>query len=674
MSTNAPFAAKQTPSNRVGIPDPLSWLENKDDAATQAHIQAEKSYTAEFLAPLQTTIDALFTEIKNRIQLDDSSVPYSLGKYDYFTHSTPDNEYIIHLRRDKANHEIVLLDENALAVNHNFFDLGALETSPNEQLMAYLIDTTGDERYHLFIKDLTTNKVTDTGITDLNTELAWATTNAHLYLITLNDEHRPFQCIRYHLETHQQEILFEDDDDMFYVGVSLSKSEAYILLQSESKKTSEVHYLKANDAQAPFTLFQARQQNVRYYVDHHHDDFYILSNHDGINFSLWRTAVTTTAHSAWQNILPSRSHITLEDMEVFKDYLVITERHDAQLKFNVIDIHNVNHKNLIEFDESFYQIESTDNFLIESNTLRFQFESLHIPESIYDFDLRTQQKTLLKQQKVLGDFASENYVCERLFAKSQDDVAIPISLIYHRDHAPHTSRPLYLYGYGAYGISLDPWFSHARLSLLNRGISFAIAHIRGGGDCGENWHEQGKLEFKQNSFTDFAAVAKALVEKKYTSPEQLIIGGGSAGGLLMGAVLNQNPGLCKIAIAHVPFVDVLNTMLKPELPLTITEYEEWGDPNEPIVYERIASYSPYENVKTQHYPHMYVSCGIHDMRVPYWEALKWTQAIREQATNHPNIILHINEEAGHGGSSGRFQAMKEIAEEYAVIFKWIFDA
>lgn len=651
--------------------DDYAWLRNRDnDPDVMTYLQAENDYTeamTQHTKPLQET---LYQEIINRIQLKDSSVPFLQRNYCYYFRTEEKQDYSIFCRhhKDHPEREEVLHDENLSAKKQSFYHVGDYDISFSDQKLAWTEDVEGDEYYQLYIKDLTTQEVKPELSQKIASDIQWSKDDSILFYLRFDATHRPYSVWKHKIgEPMENDIcLYEENDERFWVGITRSKSDRFLIIHIGSKETTEERLLDLNNLDSPlFTVFP-RKTKVRYDAQDHEDILYVLTNEDAINFRLMKTSLSLPNKNTWEEIIAHRENVKLESLELFKDFLVVTERGEAIQQLHVISLRD-KQEWIIDFDEPCFDVSPTDNYEFDSSILRFVYTSLTTPPQIVDYNLHTKEKIVLKQTAVLGDFDRKNYSSERHFAIALDGTRIPISLVYKKDITLNANTPLYLYGYGAYGISLDPWFSHSRLSLLDRGVVFAIAHVRGGGDCGEVWHDQGKLRLKKNTFSDFISCAEYLISKKITNPKKLIISGGSAGGLLMGAVLNARPDLFAKAIADVPFVDCLNTMLDPTLPLTIAEYEEWGNPEEKHAYEDIAAYAPYEQVKEQDYPALLITAGLNDSRVAYWEPAKWCAKLRVMKTNNTPVLLKTELSAGHGGPSGRFAMYREVAFEYAFV-------
>ncbi|MBU2296240.1 MAG: S9 family peptidase, partial [Gammaproteobacteria bacterium] len=569
---------------------------------------------------------------------------------------------------DEASEQL-LLDPNDLA-DGGFISLGAFSISPDHQRLAYSLDTSGEETYQLFVKELADDSLIELPFEECDGSMTWANDSHTLFFGELDDTHRPHKLYRHRLGTDAAELVFHEPDGRFFLSCYRSSSERQLILQLGSKTTGEAWVLDAETPQAAFSCVVPREEGHEYDVDHGALDgqwrWFIRSNQHGINFALFTACDTTLNLSDWQLLRAHDPDVMLEGVSLNQQALVLSLREGGLPMIDVQPHGQAAYR--VQLPDAAYSLYVQDSLEFDSPAIRLRYEALNRPAQVRQLELATGAQLVLKQTPVLGPFDADSYVSQRLWATAADGSQIPISLVAKRE-VLGTSAPLYLYGYGAYGESLDPWFSHARLSLLERGFIFAIAHVRGGGELGEAWYRAGKLEHKENSFGDFIACAEHLIATGYTSAQQLVISGGSAGGLLMGAVLNQRPELFTAAIAEVPFVDVLNTMQNPDLPLTITEYDEWGDPNQPEVFERIKAYAPYENLRAQAYPAILAVAGYNDSRVQYWEAAKWVAKLRAQKTDSNLLLLKTELDAGHGGMSGRYQALKDAALEYAFILK-----
>jgi len=661
--------------------DPYAWLQNRDTDEVLDYLKAENDYQEQQLADQQALRETLFQEIKGRILETDLSLPSQWGPYLYYTRTTEGDEYARHYRCPRPaddsqtvdeSAEELLLDPNALA-NGGFFSLGTFSISPDHQRLAYSLDTSGEEVYQLYVKELSSGDVIGLPFEDCDGSMTWANDSRTLFFGELDDTHRPHKLYRHTLGNDFADLVFNEPDGRFFLHCYRSSSERQLVLALDSKTTSEAWVLDASKPEQAFVCMAPRSEGHEYSVDHGLVDgawsWLIRSNQAGINFALFHAperAAGVPERNDWQTLVPHSESVMLDGFSLNAKGLTLSLREDG---LPIVEVHPQGLPAYrVQLPDAAYNLYVQDTLEFESDKIRLRYQSLNRPPQVRQLTLATGEQTVLKQTPVLGVFDADAYVSQRLWATAADGTQVPISLVVKRERVGQTV-PLYLYGYGAYGESLDPWFSHARLSLLDRGVAFAIAHVRGGGELGEAWYRNGKQEHKPNTFSDFIACAEHLIAEQLTSAEQLVISGGSAGGLLIGAVVNQRPELFKAAIAEVPFVDVLNTMLDPELPLTVTEYDEWGNPQEADVYQRIKAYAPYENVTAQNYPAMLVIAGYNDSRVQYWEAAKWVAKLRDRKTDDHLLLLKTELGAGHGGMSGRYQGLRDVALEYGFIFK-----
>ena len=673
---NAPLA-KQIPKNltihddvRV---DEFYWLNDRENPEVIDYINKENDYYNAHTAHTKDFQVSLFEEMKSRIKEDDSSVPYKYNGYWYITKFEKGKDYPIYIRKKESltASEELLFDCNEMAKGHSYFRLVGLNISPNNHMISYGIDTTGRRQYKLQIKDLKTDKVFKEEISNTTGGSTWANDNKTLFY-TLKDETtlRSESIYKHLLNTDSKldELVYKELDDTFGVSVYKTKSKKYLVIGSFSTLTTEYQILNADTPNGDFKIFQARTRGLEYGISHYNSDFYIVSNVDGAkNFKLSKTPDSHTQKEYWVDVIPHRESVMLEDIEIFKDFLVISERENGlnQIKISRWDGTDSYY---LPFESETYTAYTLSNIDFDTNILRYGYQSLTTPSSVIDFDMLTKSKTVKKEQEVLGGkFKKENYTSERVWASSSDGTKIPISIVRHVNTKKTADTPLLLYAYGSYGYTIDPSFSTVRMSLLDRGFIFAIAHVRGGEYLGRQWYEDGKLFKKKNTFLDFIACSKFLIKNNYTSAKHHYAMGGSAGGLLMGAIINLAPELYNGVVSQVPFVDVVTTMLDESIPLTTGEYDEWGNPNEKEYYDYMKSYSPYDNVANQLCPNMLVTTGLHDSQVQYWEPAKWVARLRNQDNNTSQLYLQTNMEAGHGGASGRFEALKEIASEYAFI-------
>ena len=671
--STAPIA-DQRPYTHVlhddGRVDPYFWLRDRENPEVIAYLEAENAYTDRVMQSTEALQTALYDEMLSRIQEDDLSVPYKHGEFYYYTRTETGKAYPIHCRKRGTLDapEEVLLDQNQLAEGAEYFSLGVFAISPDHQRLAYAIDTTGAEHYLLFLLDLTTRKLYPEQIPDTYVSFAWGNDNQTVFYTTMDAAHRPDKLFRHQLghSIEHDQLVFHEPDEAYFLLLSKTLSDAYLLLSLESKITSEVHYLDANNPTGEFKLIRPRTVGIEYQVEHHSDSFYILTNENALNFKLMKAPVSNPSVEQWETVIAHRESVFLTDMSAFADHLIIHDRESGLPNVRVRKL-STNEEHTIAFPESTYEVAESINAEFNTQILRFGYTSLVTPFSIFDYDLDAQTRELKKETPVLGGYDRTAYQSERLEAISPDGIAVPLSIVYKRGIERSGKNPLLLTGYGSYGFSYPDSFSSNRLALLDRGVVLAIAHIRGGSELGRKWYEDGKFLHKQNTFSDFIACAETLIQEGWTDSEHLAISGGSAGGLLVGAVINQRPELFKTAIAQVPFVDVVTTILDTSLPLSATEWEEWGNPNDKAFYDYMKAYSPYDNVAVQAYPALLVTAGLNDPRVSYWEPAKWTAKLRQLKTNHNVLLLKTNMGAGHGGASGRYERLKEIAFEYAFL-------
>ncbi|OCX91522.1 MAG: peptidase S9 [Pseudomonas sp. CO183] len=670
--SNAPIARADTGT------DPYRWLENRDADDVLAYLKAENAYLEEQLADQAALRETLFQEIKGRIRETDLSLPSPWGPWLYYQRTTAGDEYPRHYRCPRPldgsltvdeNAEQLLLDPNELAEG-GFLSLGAFSVSQDHSKLAYSLDREGDEIYRLFVKDLASGDVTALPFDDCDGSMTWANDSQTLFYGELDDTHRPHRIYRHRLgETGSSEV-YHDPDGRFFVHCYRASSERQLVILSHSKTTSEAWVLSADEPEGQWTCLAPRQEDHEYFPDHglHEGQWgwLIRSNQAGINFALYHASEAQPGREHWQELVPHDEAVMLEEVSLNAEAITLTLRESG---LPVIEVRPQGVQPYrLQLPDAAYSLHVQNSLEFTSTVIRLRYEALNRPAQIRQLTLADGAQEVLKETPVEGPFDADAYESRRIWATAQDGTQIPISLVGRRDSFGKPA-PLYLYGYGAYGHSLDPWFSHARLSLLDRGFVFAIAHVRGGGDLGEAWYRAGKLEHKPNTFSDFIACAEQLLADGYTTSPRLAISGGSAGGLLIGAVLNMRPELFGAAVAEVPFVDVLNTMLNADLPLTVTEYDEWGDPNQPEVHERIKAYAPYENIRAQAYPALLAVAGYNDSRVQYWEAAKWVAKLRATRTDDNLLLLKTEFGAGHGGMSGRYQALKDVALEYAFVLK-----
>uniref|UniRef100_UPI0039A4DB91 S9 family peptidase n=1 Tax=Ornithobacterium rhinotracheale TaxID=28251 RepID=UPI0039A4DB91 len=660
------------------VNDPYFWMnayfkKTEDSPAVLAHLEQENIYAEEMMADTKNLQDQLFVEMRSRIKEKDESVPTFINGYYYYTRTEEGKQYYKFCRKKASLDapEEILLDVDEMAEGKAYFNAKGFSISPNNELLAFGVDEVSRRQYKIFIKDLKTGKIYDEGIQNTSGSSVWANDNQTIFYTENNTETLLSEKIKRHqLGTQASEdvCVYHEQDPANYIGVYKSKNRDYILIYSSATTSSEERFIKASEPFSEFQVFQKRRKDVLYSVVPLEDRFLIMTNDQAENFKLMQCPLDKTSVEHWQEIIPHRSDVLLESVEEFKDFLVITERFNGLTRL-VIQNRKTKEEKLVSFDDPTYVVYPIGNEEYNSQELRFVYNSMVIPPSVYDENMVTGERKLLKQQEVLGDFNKDLYTSERLFATAQDGTKIPISIVYKKDTPRNENTPLLLYGYGSYGYSLDASFSTTRLSLLNRGFVFAISHVRGGEEMGRAWYENGKLLKKKNTFNDFIDCAKFLIQENYTSPAHLYAEGGSAGGLLMGAIANQAPELWNGIIAQVPFVDVINTMLDETIPLTTNEYDEWGNPNNEEFYHYMKSYSPYENIKAQKYPNMLITTGLHDSQVQYFEPAKWAAKLRDFNQGESKILFKTEMDFGHGGASGRFDYLKETAFEFAFLFK-----
>ncbi|SEM14433.1 oligopeptidase B [Aquimarina amphilecti] len=653
--------------------DDYFWLNDKDNPEVINYLERENSYNDSVMGHTKDFQKSLFEEMKGRIKEDDASVPYKLNGYWYITRYEKGKDYPIYSRKKdtlEAKEEI-LFDCNEEAKGQAYFKMVGLNISPDNTLIAFGVDTLSRRKYTIRIKNLVTGEVYPEVIETTTGGSTWAGDSKTLFY-TKKDEAtlRSHKIFRHNLGTNaSQDIeVYEEKDDTFNTFVYKTKSKEYIVIGSSSTLTSEYHILKANNPTGDFVIFQPRIRGLEYGIAHYSGDFYVLTNADEAkNFKLMKVSEENTLKENWTDVIPHRKDVLLEDVDIFKEYLVISERSDGLNKINIKKWDGTEDYYL-PFDNETYTSYVSTNVDFDTKTLRYAYNSLTTPNSVIDFDMETKKKEVKKEQEVLGGkFDKSNYISERVWATAVDGTKIPISLVYKKGIEKDGTNPLLQYAYGSYGSTIDPYFSSVRLSLLDRGFIYAISHVRGGEYLGRSWYEEGKLFKKKNTFTDFVDCSRFLVNEGYTSTNHLYAMGGSAGGLLMGVIVNIAPELYNGVVAAVPFVDVVTTMLDDSIPLTTGEYDEWGNPNEKEYYDYMKSYSPYDNVVAQNYPNMLITTGLHDSQVQYWEPAKWVAKLRELKTDKNLLLLHTNMDAGHGGASGRFAALKEVAEEYAFL-------
>ncbi len=670
-----PPVAKVEPKTTVVLGDTLvdnyAWLREKTNPEVIKYLEDENAYTEAMMKPTKGLQKKLYKEMLARIKETDESVPVKIDSFYYYTRTVKGSQYPIYCRKKGSleGAEEVLLDQNQLAAGHKYCEIGEFKVSPNHQLLAYAVDFNGSEMHLLVFKDLNSGKILADTIRDVSYGLEWANDNQTIFYTTLDTVMRPDKLWRHRLgDAPTNDIMvFHEPDEMFYLGLGKTRSQAYLMLVLGSQITTEVHYLSADQPNGQFQLFCPRKSGVEYSLDHHGDKFYILTNENAINFRLLETPINKPDKRNWKEKIAHRPDVMLSGIDLFRDHLVVYERENGLEKIRIENL-NTGATHFVDFPEPVYTLDGDENPDFNTSTLRFKYTSLVTPSSVYDYDMENKTRELKKQSEVLGGYDPEQYQSERIYATASDGVKVPVSLVYKKGLVKDGSHPLYLYGYGAYGYPSEARFSSVRLSLLDRGFIYAIAHVRGGGEMGRPWYENGKLLHKKNTFTDFIACAELLVAEKYTSPAKLVANGGSAGGLLMGTITNLRPELFKVIVADVPFVDLINTMLDKSIPLTAIEWEEWGNPNLEKYYAYMKSYSPYDNVAAKDYPHLLITAGLNDPRVAYWEPAKWTAKLRALKTDDNVLLLKTDMGKGHFSATGRYDYLKEIAFEYAFIF------
>jgi len=653
--------------------DNYFWLNERDNKEVIDYLKTENDYTDGVMKHTKKFQEDLFEEMKSRIKEDDRSVPYKLNGYWYITKFKKGKDYPIYTRKKgtlEAKQE-VLFDCNEMAKGHSYFKLGGISISPNNKLACFSEDTIGRRQYSLKFKNLVTGKIYKEEIRNTTGTSTWANDNRTLFYSRKDDiTLRSDKIYKHHFGENDKEdtLVYHEKDTAFNTFVYKTKSRKYLVIGSTSNLSSEYRILASDNPDGNFKLFSPRIRKLEYSISHYEDQFYILTNKDGAtNFKIMKTPEGKTSSQNWIDVIQHRNQVLIEDVEIFNNYMVLSERKNGLNQIRVLSW-DKKEDYFIPFNSETYTAHIGNNPEFKSDFLRYNYNSLTTPSSVIDFYFKSRTKRVKKEQKVLDKtFRKENYHSKRIWATARDGVKIPVSLVYKNNISLDGKNPLLLYAYGSYGSTVDPYFSSIRLSLLNRGFIFAIAHVRGGEYLGREWYEKGKLNFKKNTFNDFIDTAQFLVDEKYTSSRHLYASGGSAGGLLMGVVLNEASDLFNGIIAAVPFVDVVTTMLDESIPLTTGEYDEWGNPNNEKDYYYIKSYSPYDNIKNQNYPNLLVTTGLHDSQVQYWEPAKWVAKLREYKTDSNKLVFHVDMNTGHGGASGRFESLKEIALEYAFL-------
>lgn len=672
-SLTPPVAKKIHTENHINggnLVDDYRWMREKSNPEVAQYLEAENAYTDAYLKPTEGLQKKLYDEMVSHIKETDVNVPYGYGGYYYYARWEAGKQYPIQARKKGSLNapEQITLDINELAKNEKFMALGAYQISDDSNLLAYSTDNTGFRQYRLHVRDLRTGKdLPDT--VEKTGSIVWANDNQTLFYTVEDPAKRQYRLYRHKLgaDTKNDDLVYEEKDERFDVGVEKTRSHKYLIMVCGSHTTSEARYLDASNPTGEWKLIAPRQQDIEYYPDHLGNSFYIRTNDTGRNFRLVSAPVSDPGKNNWKEVVPVRSNVMLGDFEAFQDFYVLLELEDALPQMTIVNL-ATGAKQRITYPEPVYSAFPQVNREYKTKLFRYSYQSLVTPNSVFDYDVEKHASTLLKQNEVPGGYDQSKYKSERAWATAQDGAKIPISIIYRRDlKKADGSNPLYVSGYGSYGIPLTVGFGSSRLSLLDRGVVMAYVHIRGGGDMGKAWHDAGRMMNKMNTFTDFIACTEYLVANKYGARDKIAIEGGSAGGLLMGAVTNLRPDLFRVVISHVPFVDVMNTMLDASLPLTVGEYEEWGNPNEKAAYDYMVKYSPYDNLKKTAYPAILVKTSFNDSQVMYWEPAKYVAKLRTLKTDNNVLLLKVNMAAGHGGSSGRYDYLKEIALDYAFI-------
>jgi oligopeptidase B len=650
--------------------DNYFWLKECENPKILEYLKAENAYADEMLKHTLGLQEKIYNEIKGRIKQDDASVPYRDNGYYYYTRYEDGKEYPVYCRKKGTieSTEEILLNVNEMAKGQKFLNVTGLSVSMDNKFLSYGVDKVGRRKYTIFIKNLETGKTYKDKIPNTTGYAAWANDNVTLFYTRKDNALRAYKVFRHKVgkSPSDDKEIYHEKDETFNTTVYKTKSDKFLIIGSFSIVSSEYRILSADEPNGDFRIFQERERDVEYYIDHYKDIFYIKTNLKAKNFRLMKTAVDKTAKENWHEVIPNRKDILLEELEIFDDYLVLQEKKNGLNQLRIIGLKDKS-DHYLDFGEAAYSTSIDRNPEFNTGVFRYSYTSLITPRSIIDYNMRTGEKIILKQDEVLGGYNKDEYIVKRLYTVAEDGTRIPISIVYKKGIRKDGNNPVLLYGYGSYAISTEPIFSSTRLSLLDRGFIYGIAHIRGGQEMGRSWYDSGKLLNKKNTFTDFLNCAEFLIKEKYTSKEKLCIMGASAGGLLIGAVINMRPDLFKAAIANVPFVDVITTMLDESIPLTTGEFDEWGNPKLLEYYDYILSYSPYDNIAKQNYPAMLVMTGLHDSQVQYWEPAKWVAKLREMKTDSNILLLKTNMQAGHGGASGRFEKFREVAVEYAFL-------
>lgn len=680
-TTKPPIAEQQEHIRTIHgdkVNDPYYWMidyfkKGKDSTKVVNYLTEENNYLNAMMKDTDAFRDKLFNEMKSRIKEKDESVPVFRNGYYYYSKTEEGKQYYKYCRKkgDLSAAEEVLIDVDELAKGYKYYAASGFNISPDNTKMIYGVDDVSRRQYKLFLKDLKTGKTTDLGIKNTSGSAVWANDNKTIFYTSKNAETLLSEKINRHTlgtDASTDVTVYLENDKTNYIGVGKSKNEKFIMIYSGATTSSETRLLDANQPNGEFWVFQPRIKDVLYDVTPLEDKFLITTNKDALNFKVMETPLNQTSVENWKDFIPHREDVLMEGISEFKNYLVFSERQNGLSQLVIYD-RKTRKKEFLKFDEAAYTVYPSGNPEYNTNNFRFGYTSMITPSSQYEQNLKTGKRTLLKQQEIVGGYNKDNYVTERLFATAKDGTKIPISIVYKKGFEKNGQKPLLLYAYGSYGSSMDATFSSGRLSLLNRGFAYAIAHIRGGQEMGRQWYEDGKMMKKKNTFTDFVDVGEYLVKNKYTSPKHLYAQGGSAGGLLMGAIINLKPELWNGVVSQVPFVDVVNTMLDESIPLTTNEYDEWGNPNNKDAYFYMKSYSPYENIEAKNYPNLLVTTGLHDSQVQYFEPAKWVAKLRDLKTDKNVLLLKTDMDYGHGGASGRFDYLKDVAMVYAFLLK-----
>jgi len=672
IAEKIPYQLKEHSDIRI---DNYYWMRDPENPEVIDYLERENDYYKKMTSKTESFREDLFDELKGRIKEEDNSVPYFYNGYWYITRYEKGKQYPIHTRKKDSlgAAEEILFDCNEMAKEQDYFSLAGINVSPDNTKVIFGLDLESRRKYTLYVKDLITNETLETQIKNTTADSAWSMDNQHFFYVFKNPETlRSEKILRHNISSPKTDdkLIYHEEDETFSVYVQESKSHEYIFITAHSSMTTEYQFVKSDEPLADFQIIQERIRGLEYSVDQFENYFYILNNKDNSpNYKISKTSLDNTTIEHWEDLLEHRESVLLEDIEIFKDYWVVTERENGLTSIRIMRWDGSENYFLPVKGET-YSIYGGFNPSFDTTKFRFVFNSMTTPSSVFEFDMVTQTQKLLKEREVMdSEFDSKNYIEKRIWATARDGVKVPISLIHHKDTEPNPETPLLLYAYGSYGSTIDPSFSSNRLSLLNRGFIFAIVHVRGGEYLGRQWYENGKLFQKKNTFTDFIDVSKYLINEKYTSSSHLHAAGGSAGGLLMGVIVNEAPDLYRSVLAAVPFVDVITTMLDDSIPLTTGEYDEWGNPNQKDYYDYMKSYSPYDNVKHQSYPNLLITAGLNDSQVQYWEPAKWAAKLRTHKKDKNVLFLDTNMEAGHSGASGRFNSLKQTAKEYTFILQ-----